>query len=102
MPKSQVKIGTVSETVGNNPTQVSDIISMRDHGIICLALGVGNGSPLHLATYLSALVNGCNQLAKDFGKYEIDIHINGQQYFCENSIRAALINAHQTAQSNPS
>ena len=93
-------VGTVTEVLGGEKDRVYNILSARDFGVVCPGLFEGNGSAYWLALYLTALIEGQDQLARDFNGYQIWVAVGGQEYTELVELHCALKNAHDRAQEN--
>ena len=93
-------VGTVTEVLGGQKAQVYNILSARDFGVVCPGLFEGNGSAYWLALHLTALIEGQDQLARDFNGYQIWVDVSGQEYTGLDELHCALKVAHTQAQEN--
>lgn len=93
-------VGTVTEVLGGEKARVYNILSARDFGVVCPGLFEGNGSAYWLALYLTALIEGQDQLARDFNGYQIWVTVAGEEYTGLDELHCALKVAHAQAQEN--
>ena len=93
-------VGTVTEVLGGGEARVYNILSARDFGVVCPGLFEGNGSAYWLALYLTALIEGQAQLARDFNGYQIWVTVAGEEYTGLDELHRALKAAHAQAQEN--
>lgn len=91
---------TVTEVLGGQKARVYNILSARDFGVVCPGLFEGNGSAYWLALYLTALIEGQDQLARDFNGYQIWVTVAREEYAGLAELHRALEDAHDRAQEN--
>ena len=98
--REMTPVGTVTEVLGGQKARVYNILSARDFGVVCPGLFEGNGSAYRLALHLTALIEGQDQLARDFNGYQIWVTVAGEEYTGLAELHRALKNAHDRAQEN--